>query len=150
MPLPDQSDLIAANERLTQEADAANEKATKATAELAEANTALAKVTAERDQAAADLVTVKASVASLTKQLEDSKAAEKAATEEATKLKGEKVEFEKAVAAKVAEMGISANAAPKDNPAAKPTAGTGPLSTCNAMSHAERNQFIRDGGKISD
>lgn len=110
--LPDQSDLIAANERLTKEVASLIEKANKAAAELATTNASLATITAERDQNAADLTAAKASLASVTKELADAKAAEAAATAKVTKLEAEKVEFDKAVASKVAEMGITGKAVP--------------------------------------
>lgn len=110
--LPDQSDLIAANDRLTKEVASLTEKANKAAAELATTNASLATVTGERDKNAANLATAQASIASLTKDLEASKAAESAATAKVTKLEAEKVEFDKAVAAKVAEMGITGKPVP--------------------------------------
>lgn len=138
-----QAEVLEENAKLSKELTDAKASADKATADLTAATANLAAVTAERDQHAADLATAKASLASVTKERDQH-------AEEVVKLKASQADFDKKVAAKVAELGISANAAPKNKPDGKPAAAVIPLSAFNAMSHVERNQFIRDGGKLSD
>jgi len=91
--VPDQTDLVSANEKLTADLTQAN-------ADLTAVRASLASVTTERDTAAANLAEV---------------------TKERDALKSSQADFDKSVAAKVAEMGISANAVPKGTEAKKLT-----------------------------
>lgn len=91
--VPDQTDLVAANEKLTADLTQAN-------ADLSAVKASLASVTTERDTAQTSLATV---------------------TAERDALKASQADFDKSVATKVAEMGISPKPVPKGAEAKKLT-----------------------------
>jgi chromosome segregation ATPase len=111
------------------------------TKELTETKEALGKVSAELEQAKASAISAESAKVEAESKL--------SAAEATAKELGEKLANPSAQAAEIlAKVGVKASDVPKAE--TKPNGKTATRSEFEAMRHFERNNFIREGGKVTN
>lgn len=133
---------------LTEQLGAVTEERDTQASRITELESSLAEVTQERDAARAEVEPLREQVAAIA----DLETAQSELNDGIEQLATDRAEFDQRVAAEAARIAASTGTStPADvTPDAQKDEKTRTLAEFNAMSFAERADFIRSGGKIED
>lgn len=152
----DEIDIIEMNEKLTAENAKLSESNTTFQSEiekLTSANEGLGNqvkdLTSKFEAAQGDLESSKAEVQTLTEERDSLKATNESIAEENKTLKAKDYDFEKKVAAKVAELGISTSAPGGEHRSETNEGETISRDEFENLTQAQRKEFFKAGGKIA-